>query len=137
MGTELAEFAGISTQSVRRHIEEPVGLGVAAETAGRKRCHHGLGSPSASGSSNRTGGSTQSVRRRRTESHAIQETSGRLTTVPGRRADIGRVLPRVKIGRARPVALNVGRGAIGRLRGSGGRVLLIGGRDGLEFVEQS
>ena len=67
----------------------------------------------------------------------FRETSGRLTTVAGRRADIGRVLPRVKIGRARPVALDVGRGAIGRLRGSGGRVLLIGGRDGLEFVEQS
>ena len=43
--TELAEFAGISTQSVRRHIEELVELSVVAETAGGKRYHYELESP--------------------------------------------------------------------------------------------
>lgn len=40
--TELAEFAGISTQSVRRHIDKLVELGIVAETAGGKRYHYNL-----------------------------------------------------------------------------------------------
>lgn len=40
--TELAEFAGISTQSVRRHIDTLVELGLVAETAGGKRYHYNL-----------------------------------------------------------------------------------------------
>ncbi|USZ69155.1 winged helix-turn-helix domain-containing protein [Halorussus salilacus] len=40
--TELAEFAGISAQSVRRHIDKLVELGVVAETAGGKRYHYNL-----------------------------------------------------------------------------------------------
>lgn len=43
--TELADFAGISTQSVRRHIDKLVELGVVAETAGGKRYHYDLESP--------------------------------------------------------------------------------------------
>lgn len=43
--TELAEFAGISTQSVRRHIDTLVELGIVAETAGGKRYHYDLESP--------------------------------------------------------------------------------------------
>lgn len=43
--TELADFAGISTQSVRRHIDRLVELGVVAETAGGKRYHYNLESP--------------------------------------------------------------------------------------------
>lgn len=44
--TELAEFAGISTQSVRRHIDTLVELGIVAETAGGKRYHYNLETPS-------------------------------------------------------------------------------------------
>lgn len=40
--TELAEFAGVSRQSVRRHIDRLVELGVVAETAGGKRYHYNL-----------------------------------------------------------------------------------------------
>ncbi|MFH5802324.1 winged helix-turn-helix domain-containing protein [Haladaptatus sp. CMAA 1911] len=40
--TELAEFAGISTQSVRRHIDRLVELGIVAETAGGRRYHYNL-----------------------------------------------------------------------------------------------
>lgn len=40
--TELARFAGVSTQSVRRHIDHLVDLGVVAETAGGKRYHYNL-----------------------------------------------------------------------------------------------
>ncbi|AGB16761.1 hypothetical protein Halru_2174 [Halovivax ruber XH-70] len=43
--TELAEFAGISRQSVRRHIDRLVELGVVAETAGGKRYHYNIESP--------------------------------------------------------------------------------------------
>ncbi|WP_276253145.1 winged helix-turn-helix domain-containing protein [Halomontanus rarus] len=43
--TELAEFAGVSRQSVRRHIDKLVELGVVAETAGGKRYHYNLESP--------------------------------------------------------------------------------------------
>lgn len=43
--TELAEFAGISIQSVRRHIDMLVELGIVAETAGGKRYHYNLESP--------------------------------------------------------------------------------------------
>lgn len=43
--TELAEFAGISTQSVRRHIDTLVELGIVAETAGGRRYHYNLDSP--------------------------------------------------------------------------------------------
>ena len=43
--TELAEFAGVSTQSVRRHIDRLVELGVIAETAGGRRYHYDLDSP--------------------------------------------------------------------------------------------
>jgi predicted transcriptional regulator len=43
--TELAEFAGVSTQSVRRHIDKLAELGVVAETAGGKRFHYNLDSP--------------------------------------------------------------------------------------------
>lgn len=42
--TELAEFAGISTQSVRRHIDKLVELGIVAETAGGKRYHYNMDS---------------------------------------------------------------------------------------------
>lgn len=40
--TELAEFAGVSTQSVRRHLPKLVELGVVAETANGKRYHYDL-----------------------------------------------------------------------------------------------
>jgi Fic family protein len=40
--TELAEFAGVSTQSVRRHIDRLVELGIVAETAGGRRYHYNL-----------------------------------------------------------------------------------------------
>jgi predicted transcriptional regulator len=43
--TELAEFAGVSRQSVRRHIDKLVELGVVAETAGGRRYHYDIGSP--------------------------------------------------------------------------------------------
>ncbi|WP_254543650.1 winged helix-turn-helix domain-containing protein [Halomarina pelagica] len=43
--TELAEFAGISTQSVRRHLDKLVEAGIVAETAGGKRYHYDLESP--------------------------------------------------------------------------------------------
>lgn len=43
--TELAAFSGISQQSVRRHIDKLVELGVVAETAGGKRYHYNLESP--------------------------------------------------------------------------------------------
>ena len=43
--TELAEFAGVSRQSVRRHIEKLVELGVVATTAGGRRYHYDLNSP--------------------------------------------------------------------------------------------
>jgi len=43
--TELAEFAGVSRQSVRRHIDKLVELGVVAETAGGRRYHYDLRSP--------------------------------------------------------------------------------------------
>lgn len=43
--TELAKFAGVSRQSVRRHIDKLVELGVVAETAGGKRYHYNLESP--------------------------------------------------------------------------------------------
>lgn len=43
--TELAEFAGVSRQSVRRHIDKLVELGVVAETAGGRRYHYDLQSP--------------------------------------------------------------------------------------------
>lgn len=42
--TELAEFAGISRQSVRRHIDRLVELGVVARTAGGRRYHYDLDS---------------------------------------------------------------------------------------------
>lgn len=42
--TELAEFAGVSSQSVRRHIDKLVELGVVAETAGGRRYHYNLDS---------------------------------------------------------------------------------------------
>lgn len=37
--TELARFAGVSTQSIRRHVDHLVELGILAETAGGKRYH--------------------------------------------------------------------------------------------------
>jgi DNA-binding MarR family transcriptional regulator len=40
--TELAEFAGVSRQSVRRHIDKLVELGVVAETAGGRRYHYDM-----------------------------------------------------------------------------------------------
>jgi DNA-binding IclR family transcriptional regulator len=40
--TELAEFAGVSRQSVRRHIDKLVECGVVAETAGGRRYHYNL-----------------------------------------------------------------------------------------------
>lgn len=40
--TELAAFAGVSTQSVRRHIDRLVELGIVAETAGGRRYHYDL-----------------------------------------------------------------------------------------------
>lgn len=40
--TELAGFAGISTGSVRRHIDTLVELDIVAETAGGKRYHYDL-----------------------------------------------------------------------------------------------
>lgn len=43
--TELAEFAGVSTQSVRRHVDRLVELGVVAETAGGRRYHYDVDSP--------------------------------------------------------------------------------------------
>lgn len=43
--TELAEFSGVSRQSVRRHIGKLVELGVVAETAGGRRYHYDLQSP--------------------------------------------------------------------------------------------
>lgn len=43
--TELAEFAGVSRQSVRRHIDKLVECGVVAETAGGRRYHYDLESP--------------------------------------------------------------------------------------------
>lgn len=43
--TELAEFAGVSRQSVRRHIDKLVELGVVATTAGGRRYHYDLDSP--------------------------------------------------------------------------------------------
>lgn len=42
--TELAEFAGVSRQSVRRHIDKLVELGVVATTAGGRRYHYDLNS---------------------------------------------------------------------------------------------
>lgn len=42
--TELAEFAGVSRQSVRRHIDTLVECGVVAETAGGRRYHYDLDS---------------------------------------------------------------------------------------------
>lgn len=43
--SELVEFAGISTRSVRRHIDTLVELGVMAETAGGRRYHYDIESP--------------------------------------------------------------------------------------------
>lgn len=43
--TELASFAGVSRQSVRRHIDKLIELGVVAETAGGRRYHYNLESP--------------------------------------------------------------------------------------------
>lgn len=43
--TELAEFAGVSRQSVRRHIDKLVECGVVTETAGGRRYHYNLDSP--------------------------------------------------------------------------------------------
>lgn len=43
--TELAEFAGVSRQSVCRHIDKLVECGVVTETAGRRRYHYNLDSP--------------------------------------------------------------------------------------------
>lgn len=40
--TELAEFAGVSRQSVRRHIDTLVECGVVTETAGGRRYHYDL-----------------------------------------------------------------------------------------------
>ncbi|WP_223301674.1 winged helix-turn-helix domain-containing protein [Haladaptatus sp. R4] len=40
--TELAEFAGVSTQSVRRHIGKLVELGIVEETANGRRYHYNL-----------------------------------------------------------------------------------------------
>lgn len=42
--TELAEFAGVNRQSVRRHIDTLVECGVVAETAGGRRYHYDLDS---------------------------------------------------------------------------------------------
>lgn len=42
--TELAEFAGVGRQSVRRHIDTLVDLGVVAETAGSRRYHYNMDS---------------------------------------------------------------------------------------------
>jgi predicted transcriptional regulator len=42
--TELAEFAGVSRQSVRRHIDKLVECGVVAETANGRRYHYDLDS---------------------------------------------------------------------------------------------
>ncbi len=42
--TELAEFAGVSRQSVRRHIGTLVDCGVVAETAGGRRYRYDLDS---------------------------------------------------------------------------------------------
>lgn len=42
--TELAGFAGVSRQSVRRHIDTLVECGVVAETAGGRRYHYDLDS---------------------------------------------------------------------------------------------
>jgi len=42
--TELARFAGVSTQSVRRHIDRLVEMGVVATTAGGRRYHFNLDS---------------------------------------------------------------------------------------------
>jgi Fic family protein len=42
--TELAESAGVSRQSVRRHIDKLVECGVVAETAGGRRYHYNLDS---------------------------------------------------------------------------------------------
>jgi predicted transcriptional regulator len=43
--TELAEFAGVSRQSVRRHIDKLVECGVVAETEGGRRYHYNLDDP--------------------------------------------------------------------------------------------
>lgn len=43
--TELAEFAGVSTQSVRRHVDKLVELGIVAETAEGRRYHYDIDSP--------------------------------------------------------------------------------------------
>lgn len=43
--TELAEFAGVSPQSVRRHIDTLVEVGVVTETANGKRYHYNAESP--------------------------------------------------------------------------------------------
>lgn len=43
--SELAEFAGVSRQSVRRHIDKLVELGVVATTASGRRYHYNLDSP--------------------------------------------------------------------------------------------
>jgi predicted transcriptional regulator len=43
--TELADLAGVSAQSVRRHIDKLVELGVVSETAGGKRYHYDAESP--------------------------------------------------------------------------------------------
>ena len=43
--TELAEFAGVSRQSVRRHIDKLVECGVVAETANGRRYHYNLDTP--------------------------------------------------------------------------------------------
>jgi DNA-binding IclR family transcriptional regulator len=42
--TELAEFAGVSRQSVRRHIDKLVECGVVRETASGRRYHYDLDS---------------------------------------------------------------------------------------------
>jgi predicted transcriptional regulator len=43
--TELAEFAGVSAQSVRRHLPKLRELEVVAETASGKRYHYDIDSP--------------------------------------------------------------------------------------------
>ena len=40
--TELARFSGVSTQSVRRHIDKLVETGVVATTAGGRRYHYNI-----------------------------------------------------------------------------------------------
>ena len=40
--TELARFSGVSTQSVRRHIDRLVETGVVATTAGGRRYHYNM-----------------------------------------------------------------------------------------------